>query len=109
MERNQLADYIVSTYNVIDKTALMSHFEDHAELLKSMHSTTGSEYEIKEDFDTRSDEIYRDMIKVARNIHGLNVRRVIILSKDEKLQLMGEIRRRTAAPLWQIAKFLHIK
>ena len=109
MERNQLADYIVSTYNVIDKTALMRHFEDHAELLKSMHSTTGSEYEIKEDFDTRSDAIYRDMIKVAQSIYGSNARRVIELCKDEKLQLMGEIRRRTAAPLWQIAKFLHVK
>lgn len=108
-EKSQLTDYIITRYNFIDSNAMMSHFEDYAELLKSMHSTTGSEYEIKEDFDRLSDNVYRDMIRVVRSICSADVRKTIVLSAEEKLQIVEEIRRQTAAPMWQIAKFLHIR
>lgn len=108
IEKNQLVDYIITQYKVIDKDTLMRHFEDYAELLRSMHSTTGSEYEIKEDFDRMSDDVYRDMIRLVGNIYGPVVRSSIVLKTEDKLQIADVIRRQIAAPMWQIAKFLHL-
>ena len=108
IEKEQLVDYIITRYRVIDEAALMSHFEDFSELLKSMHSTTGSEYEINEDFDRMSDNVYCDMIRVLSNVYGNDVRKSIVLRKEEKLLIADEIRRQTAAPMWQIFKFLHL-
>lgn len=108
-ERIQLTDYIICKYNVIDTKSVMSHFESYQELLTSLHSTTGSEYDIKEDQDCASDLIYRDMIKIARKYYGEDIRKVIWASSEEKFQIAEVIRQQTSAQIWQIEKFLHLK
>ena len=78
-------------------------------MAKNTRRSYPCEYEIKEDFDRLSDNVYRDMIRVVRSICSADVRKTIVLSAEEKLQIAEEIRRQTAAPMWQIAKFLHIR
>lgn len=109
LEKNQLADYIISSYFFIDRSALMSNFNSYEEMLTSMRSTTGSEHDLKEYFDRMSDNVYRDMIKIARNTSQEDVRSVIASSPERKFQIAEDIQRHTAAPLWQIAKFLHLE
>jgi hypothetical protein len=109
LEKKQLTDYIISSYFFIDRSVLMSNFNSYEEMLTSMHSTTGSEHDLKEYFDRMSDSVYRDMIKVARNNSQEDVRSVIVGSSERKFQMAEEIKRHTTAPLWQIAKFLHLE
>ena len=108
-EKMQLTDYIIYKYNVIDTNSLMSHFDTYQELLTSLHSTTGSEYDIKEVADSASDLIYRDMIKVTKRYCYGNIRQIITLSLEEKLRIAEVIRLHTSSQIWQIEKFLHMK
>ena len=87
----------------------MSHFDTYQELLTSLHSTTGSEYDIKEVADSASDLIFRDMIKVTKRYCYGNIRQIITLSLEEKLRIAEVIRLHTSSQIWQIEKFLHMK
>ena len=107
-ERNHLTDYIISKYNVISINGLKRYFDTYEQLLTSLHSTTGSEYELKEELDRSSDSVYREMILEMRKIFGNDVRRSIVCSSKEKFELADHLRHKTAASLRQIFKFLHI-
>jgi len=107
-ERNYLTDYIISKYDVISTTGLKRYFDTYEQLLTSLHSTTGSEYELKEETDRSSDSVYREMILEMRKIFGIDVRRSIVCSSEKKFELADHLRHKTAAPLRQIFKFLHI-
>lgn len=108
-EKMQLTDYIIDKYSVLDTRSLMSHFDSYQELLTSLHSTTGSEFDIKEDLDSASDVIYRDMIKVTRKYYGDDIRKVISSNIDEKIRIAEAVRQHTSAHTWQIEKFLHLE
>ena len=108
-ERNYLTDYIVSKYNVISAVGLRKYFDTYEQLLTSLHSTTGSEYDLKEELDRSSDSVYREMILEMRKIFGSDVRRSIVCSSEEKFELADHLRRKTAASLNQIFKFLHLE
>ena len=107
-EKNQLADYIITSYNVISYNSLLLYFESYSQLLVSMHSTTGTEFDLKEPTDRSSDTIYRDMIKIMRNQREGDVRSIIMSGLDEKLQIAELLHRRTGSPFRQVAKFLHL-
>ena len=107
-ERNYLTDYIISKYDVISTTGLKRYFDTYEQLLTSLHSTTGSEYDLKEELDRSSDSVYREMILEMRKFFGTDVRRSIVCSPEKKFELADHLRHRTAAPLRQIFKFLHI-
>ena len=108
-ERNYLTDYIVSKYNVISAVGLKKYFDTYEQLLTSLHSTTGSEYDLKEELDRSSDSVYREMILEMRKIFGPDVRRLIVCSSDKKFELADHLRHKTAATLHQIFKFLHLE
>ena len=107
-EKEYLTDYIIKSYPLIDADRLLSYFEDWDQMVTAMHSTTGSEHDIKETFNKGSDQIYHDMMSyLAEN--GFNpVRTVITLPLDQKIQLAHELRLHTGAAPHEIKKFLHI-
>ena len=107
-ERNYLADYIISRYNIISKTELKQYFSTYEQLVTSLHSTTGSEYDLKEELDWSSDSVYRKMILETRKFLGGHARKVIICDNEKKFELAEHLRRTTKATLRQILKFLHI-
>lgn len=107
-EKHQLIDYIITKYNCIDYSRLLSHFDSYEQALTAMHSTTGSEYDLKEDRDGFSDATYRDFIHYLQSNGIKNTRNVIMLPTDHKKQLAMQLRRRFGAPAKQICKFLHI-
>jgi len=108
-ESNYLTDYIVSKYNVISAVGLKKYFDTYEQLLTSLHSTTGSEYDLKEELDRSSDSVYREMILEMRKIFGPDVRGLIVCSSDKKFELADHLRHKTAATLHQIFKFLHLE
>ena len=108
LEKNQLVDYIISSYNVINYKKVSLYFESYNQMLVSIHSTTGSEYDLIETVDRFSDGVYRDMIVEMKKYTGTSVKDIIMFSNEDKRKLADELHRKTEATDRQIAKFLHI-
>lgn len=107
-ERKQLADYIIVKYNIIDYVGLKSYFGSYEQMVLSMHSTTGSEYDLKEYTDRSSDLIYHEMkSRISEYIPGM-CRKVITLPLNLKRELFRYLRNYTGATSGQIRKFLHM-
>ena len=108
-ESSQLTDYIISKYNVIDKQSLIGIFGSYENMLKAIHSTTGSEYDIKEDFSTASDIVYQDITEfITKNLISDDIRRLTVLDLEEKIKVANRIKAHLGVPSWQIYKFLHL-
>ena len=108
-ESSQLTDYIISKYNVIDKQSLIGIFGSYENMLKAIHSTTGSEYDIKEDFSTASDIVYQDITEfITKNLISDDIRRLTVLDLEGKIKVANRIKAHLGVPSWQICKFLHL-
>lgn len=108
-ERLQLTDFIIVTYNVIDYQAAIAYFGSYEKLLTATHSTTGSEYDMKERFVGKSDVCYNQMTTlllqegIVKDIHDL-----LSLSDDVKYELYLFLQHSVDALPEQIARFLHL-
>ena len=109
LEREQLVDYIIVSYNVIDYKALLCHFDSYQQMLVSMHSTTGSEYDLHEDMDRLSDAAYSDLIKEIKKMGISNLRNIVCLSVDDKIRVAEILQKNTGVSSYQVRKFLHLK
>ena len=109
-ERLQLTDFIITTYNVIDYQATIKCFDSYEKFLTAVHSTTGSEYDMKEHFVGKSDVCYNQMTTLLlregllKDIHDL-----LAMNVEEKYELFLLIQRSISALPEQVAKFLHVK
>lgn len=108
-ETEQLIDYIISLYNVIDYESVLSHFVSYEHLTLSMRSTTGSEYEINEYKDRYSDRVFMDMIEVAKRTGHMTSREVTILEVEAKNSMARHLIDATHASYEQVCKFLHMR
>lgn len=109
IECEQLTDFIIGTYSVIDHRAATSYFKSYENELITAHANTGSEYDIKEHFIGRSDACYIKMTRVllasglVKDIHD-----IYYLTPEEKHKAFRYLNARIDAPGKQIAAFLHI-
>ena len=108
-EIEQLIDYIIVKYLPFDYQELVSYYESYDTMLTAMHSNTGSEHDIREEWEPESDHAYAEMIRYIRQSRpGMVVRRVTTLAEAEKADLAMELQHRTSATYRQICHFLHI-
>ena len=108
-ERLQLTDYIVTTYNVIDYQATINCFGSYERLLTAVHSTTGSEYDLREYFVGKSDACYNQMTNLLLREEKLkDIHDLLSLSIDERTELFLFLQRSLDVLPKQIAKYLHI-
>ena len=77
-------------------------------MLLSIRSTTGAEYDIKEEYSRFSDMHYSEIECYLKEKRLLNPKSLLMLSVDEKIQLAKSIEVNTGATIRQIAKYLHI-
>jgi hypothetical protein len=88
----------------------MEYYNDYEQMLSAMHSTSGSEYDIKEIRHPGSDRIYDDMITYVKGSLGVKyARSLTMLPNAGKLELADALRVHTGASLYEISKFLHMK
>ena len=108
VETQQLIDYIISVYNVIDYKAALDYFGgNYKRFLMAMHSTTGSEHDLKEKKTGRSDEYYSQMSAMLLRRYGLDdIHGVLRLDKKE---LLAYLRGKTAATDKQIMKYIRMR
>ena len=105
----QLVDYAISLWNIIDYEELIHYYGSYETLLRSLHDNTGSEYDIKEERDPYSDDVYNECSKILLK-EGVvtNLFEIPVLPENIKEEAMDVLRRRTSARPRQIEKFLHM-
>ena len=108
-EKDQLVDFIVSTYNVIDYASSLQFFTSYGDMLTAMHANIGSEHDIKEVFVGKSDAYYAGMSAILLKEKGFtDIHDMLALDLDEKFKLFLLLNGRTDALPRQIASFLRM-
>jgi hypothetical protein len=108
-ESEQLTDYIICKYSIIDYNEAIKYFGDFEKMLTAIHSTTGSEYDINEVFVGQRDDCYVRMINLLLKSEGIkDIHSFLSLPDSEKYKLYNRLKGRTAATARQIDKFLHL-
>ena len=107
-EKQQLIDYIVSIYNVIDYNLALEFFDGSYEhFITALHSTTGSEYDLNEVFVGRSDACYNHFSSIILKEYGLTD--IHMLFKEDKERMYLLLKSKTGAPGKQIRKYLRMR
>lgn len=108
IEKEQLVDFIITEYNFIDYEAAISYYGSYPKMIEAMNSNTGSEFDIREEWDPDSDLTYQNMVEYIQNtMPDMPVSRVSSLPDAEKQKLALLFSRMSATPR-QIARFLHL-
>ena len=108
-DKDRLADYIIVKYSVIRYDILADCYGGYENMLLAVNSNAGSEYEIAEVKDTRSDVGFRELYRYIHSKGFLRAGDVITLPISEKMSLANEMMYRTSADLRQICKYLHLE
>ena len=74
----------------------------------AIRSTTGSEYDIKEEFHRMSDSIYEEIERYIIEKQSRDPKSLLALPPDEKTEIARLIAANTRATSKQIAKYLHL-
>ena len=107
-EQNHLTDYIIKTYSPFDKEKLVSYYKSQDLMNVAIRSTTGSEYDIKEEFHRMSDSIYEEIERYIIEKQSRDPKYLLALPLDEKMEIARLIAANTRATSRQIAKYLHL-
>lgn len=109
-EKQQLTDFIIATYNVIDYMETLRYFDGEYENYRmALHTTVGHEYDLNETFVGRSDAHYSTMVKtILADKHLADIHDFLSWPIEERLKLRPLLQRNTKATDAQIYKFLHL-
>ena len=108
-EKQQLVDFIVSQYNVIDYEKAISYFESYDKMLEAMHITKGSEHDIQEEFVGWSDKVYGQMSQILiEQKHLADIHDILTLPEAKKRALLPVLQAKTKATERQVMKFLRL-
>ena len=108
-EKEQLTDFIISTYNVIDYASAIRFFDTYENMLTAMHANTGSEYDINEIFRGKTDKCYAEMTSIVIKETGVrDIHDMFAFPPDKKHRLLLRLNRLTDASLSQVRAFLHL-
>ena len=102
--------FVIFTYLPLDKEELFVLYGDYENMLTAINSNTGSEYDIKEDFDNSPHTIYRDLLKVClHSSFADNPKAMLVLRQSEKRRIADILQNKTGATFWQLKKFLGLE
>ena len=108
-EREQLTDFIISTYNVLDYHSAIRFFGNYDNMILAMHATTGSEYDLNEVHSGKTDACYAKLSTIIMKKVGLNdIHDVFLLSERERYNLLLRLMGHTEATPEQLAAFLRV-
>ena len=109
-ERKQLADYIVSVYNIVDYGFIKQKWESPEKLSMVLDAVRGSDYDTAEDYSKEDYRHYLQMNAVARGC-GYDPARMRFdadgFSEPDARFLRWEFLRKVSASEMEIDKYLH--
>ena len=108
-EKEQLIDYIISTYDVIDHKEALRFFDgSYQKMTESLSISTAKEHDLNESFVGWSDKPYATMTRVIMEKYELDdIHRMLSWSREEKARAFRFLRTKTKYLPEQISKFLH--
>lgn len=108
-EFEQLVDHTIAGYLPFAYDDLTSLFKSFDDMIMAMRSTTGDEFEIKEERDDFSLISFMEMMKYMQSRYSEEfVAKMISLPLEDKFTIASELRTNTSASPYQICKFLHL-
>ena len=108
-EREQLIDYIIVTYNVIDYACAISFFGSYDNMIHAMHCTTGGEYDLKETRTGKTDKCYSSITSYLKEYLNINdIHKIFKMSETQRQNLFFQILKAVDIPPAQLAKYLRI-
>ncbi len=102
-ETQQLIDYIIVKYNVIDYQEAGKYFGGVEMMLKAMNRTIAHEYDIKELMDGPDDRPYFKMIS---SFGEAETAKFLVLSVEKKIEIAEMILKKALAPKYHICRLL---
>ena len=108
-EREQLIDYIISTYDVIDHKEALRFFDGSYEKMTSaLTLSTAKEYDLNETFVGWSDKPYATMThKIMEKYKLDDIHEMLSWPQEQKAQAFCFLRTSTQYVPEQISRFLH--
>lgn len=108
-EKQQLTDYIISSYNVINYDYAISLFGSCDNMLHAMHCTTGSEYDLKEERVGKIDNKYPAVTSFLKKYLNMNdIHKIFQLSDQQRIELFLFVLKMIDILPQQLAKYLRI-
>lgn len=108
-EKEQLTDFILLTYLPLDREERMSLYGSYENMLMAINSNTGSEYDIREDFDTCPHTIYQELLQACQHSSFTsNPKALLVLQPAEKKRIALALQQKTGASHYQLKKFLDL-
>ena len=109
IEKDQLTDYVINTYSVIDHPQSSRYFGGYENELLAAASNTGSEYDISESFIGKDDRYYAQFSSILKTqVMVQDIHEILSMDEQHKFDCFMTLRRFTSAPSQQIAAFLHL-
>lgn len=108
-EGNQLIDFIITTYSVVDYNETISLYGSFEKMLTAFDSNTGSEHDVKEEYSDRSYKGYISSIQTLSKTYGYsNAKEVLKLSEEERRRLSRTIANQLQVSLFIAETLLHV-
>lgn len=109
-EKSQLIDLIITSYSAIDFREAVGYYGSYEKMIMAFNFNTGTEYEIKEDWDSDSDIVFAKMVSITSQMgyggtSGFNFQHT---SEEDLRRLAYVLSDKAHASTSHIAKFLHI-
>jgi len=104
-EQEQFIDYVISRYALIDFSQAIRHFGSLETMMIAIESTTGGEYEIKEDYTKLKDTGYIELLDIARTEGFLDD--VYSMNSEEKAGKIVAILSRCNISVDHLRRFFH--
>ena len=108
-EGNQLIDFIIGTYNVVDYNETIRLYGSYEKMLIAFDSNTGNEHDLKEEY---SDQSYRGYVSsirfLSKDFGYINPKEVLNLSEEDRRLLSRRIANRMLVSLFIAETLLHI-
>ena len=105
-EKNQITDFIISKYNIIDKKRIMSKFGSYDTLIRFMSSMVGNEFDLADDSSKEDYRHYSQMLDIAGR-EGFDIRKCWTEDQPIPEWLVRKFRREAGASDYEIRKFTH--
>lgn len=107
-EKKILTEYIIEQYFPFASNEVLSYYRSYGDMITAINSNTGSEYEIRENHYGKTDVPYRKIIACVKEMGIKDVRSVLTMSTNMKIELAERLKEKTSASYTQIRKFLQI-
>jgi len=105
IEKEQYIDYVISNYSLISFRIPTAAFGSINALIMAANSTTGSEYDIHEEYSPVSDMHYVRLCGTAEKQGFL--KNLFTMDNDMRTKLMVHLARNSCVPLLSLKKFFH--